>query len=102
MFSASEHSRIFLVSPEPRNDWVISWIWDKVMQGSEIWRKNFLDSVSLQEGRVVRFAADNIAMYGMRRETIKIMWMAWLRSVQFVTWSGHNATLEHSTRVLDV
>jgi len=25
-FSASEHSRIFLVSPEPRNDRVISWV----------------------------------------------------------------------------
>jgi len=32
MFSASEHSKILLVSPKPRNDGVISWIWEIVMQ----------------------------------------------------------------------
>jgi len=35
--------------------------------------KNFLDISSLREARVVRFVADNITMYGMPREKIKIM-----------------------------
>jgi len=38
-----------------------------------MWRKNFLDISSLREARVVRFAADNITMYGMTREKINIM-----------------------------
>jgi len=32
MFGASEHSMIFLVSSKPRNDRVISWIREKVME----------------------------------------------------------------------
>jgi len=35
-----------------------------------MWRKNFLDISSLREARVVRFAADNITMYGMTRDDV--------------------------------
>jgi len=57
--------------------------WCKQEVGWEMRRKNFLDISSLRETRVIRFAADNITMYGIPREKFRTIWMAlfWMASI---------------------